>query len=437
MKMLEVFSFYRNAISYHLSTLFVIIEPMISLTRKDIFPLFVLSCYLLSLFFHELGKAAMSMSMFLLLLLPFVVSGAKKTMIQYVSNYYFPALSICVAYLFLYYFNSSNHEYFWNRMVMKGPLLALPLVAAGMWGALSQNVYRVLLRLFVLMCLLGSFYSLYYYVTDYAFVTENYLRAQVMPTIVNHVRFSIMVAMACYIAYYFVQHEWESPNRIKRWVWIGILLFLIVFLHLFSVRSGLIAFYGAVVAELFLNVKERVGLRKLLLILTGLILFLFASIRFIPTLNNKWVNTIADVQVYQNKGYANFNSLTTRFISYEAAFSIFKENPLIGCGLGDVKDQTDFYFKQYYPDVETPILPHNQFLFMLAATGLIGMSLFIFLFYSPLLYKSNRRNQILVIHYVMLTLSFMTEPMLETQLGMGYSMFFIILPLMMKQPESD
>jgi O-antigen ligase len=243
-----------------------------------------------------------------------------------------------------------------------------------------------------------------------------------------------MAAMACYISYYLMQQKQQATNQTESWIWMGVLVYLIIFLHLFSVRSGLIAFYGVVAVELWLNVKQKIGMRKVVFIFTGLLLFLIASIRFIPTLNNKWVNTIADVRVYQNHGYANFNSLTTRFISYEAAITIFKENPLVGCGLGDVKDKTDQYFIEHYPEVETPILPHNQFLFMLAATGLIGMSLFIFLFYSPLLYKSNRRNSLLVVHYVILTLSFMTEPMLETQLGMGYSILFIMLPLMMKQP---
>jgi O-antigen ligase len=406
---------------------------MTGLTRKDIFPLLALLSYLLSIFFYEHTKAWMSISMFVLLILPFIVVGGKSTLHQFVSNYYFPALSFCAIYLLFYYFNSANHSYFWNRIVMRGPLLALPLVAAGMCGVLSQNVYRLLLKVFVVMCLAGSFYSLFYYITDYASVTDNYLKAQVMPTIINHVRFSIMVAMACYVAYYLVTRKHYFLSSTERWIWIGVLVYLILFLHLYSVRSGLIALYSVVLVELFLNVKGKLGWRRGAVILTASTLFLTTAIYFIPTLHNKWKNTIEDIQVYTHKKYANHNSLTTRFISYEAAVVIFKDNPLLGCGLGDVKDKTDIYFKEHYPEVETPILPHNQFMFMLAATGLVGFILFVLLFYSPLLFAANRKNSILVIHYVILTVSFMTEPMLETQLGMGYSMLFIMLPLMMKQ----
>jgi O-antigen ligase len=155
----------------------------------------------------------------------------------------------------------------------------------------------------------------------------------------------------------------------------------------------------------------------------------------IPTLNNKWVNTVADLNVYLDKGYPNYNSLTTRFISYEAAFSIFKQNPLLGCGIGDIKDETDLFFKTNYPMIDIPILPHNQFLFYLSATGIIGLLVFCFAFYFPLFYQKNWRNPVLLVQYVVITLSFMTEPMLETQLGVAFTVLFIFLPLTQSSDE--
>ncbi len=110
-------------------------------------------------------------------------------------------------------------------------------------------------------------------------------------------------------------------------------------------------------------------------------------------------------------------------------FYILKKEPFGGCGLGDIKDEMDSFFKIHFPLVETPILPHNQFLFYLAATGIFGFAVFCVTFYFPLFYKRNRQNKILLMQYVVLTLSFMTEPMLETQLGMAYSVLFILLPL--------
>jgi O-antigen ligase len=205
--------------------------------------------------------------------------------------------------------------------------------------------------------------------------------------------------------------------------------FLFLFLHLYSVRSGLVAIYSIIIVEL---IVQAIRTKRYLLLsgmVSGLFLLFTIAVKFVPTLNNKWVNTTADIQTYLSKGYPNYNSLTTRLISYDAAIAIFRKEPILGCGLGDIKDETDTYFRTNYPMIDIPILPHNEFLFYLAATGIVGLLVFCFTFYFPLFYKRNWRNKILLMQYVVLTVSFMTEPMLETQLGMAFSLLFIMLPL--------
>jgi O-antigen ligase len=386
-----------------------------------------LCSFLLSIFFYETAKAWLSVSMFGLLASVLFLNPPMQTLKSYFNQKEFFIFSLAAVFLFCYLPTSSNLSYGWNRIELKAPLLGLAIAFAGM-GKLREDKYNLLLSFYVLLCASTAFYTLLNFAFSYEAVTESYLRSKVMPTLINHVRYSIMIAMGAYIAYYLYRNEYRfGIISSKVFLYIGVLLF--VFLHVFSVRSGLVAIYGIITAELILFVIKTRRYKLAIGSFILMILLMVTAIRLIPTLQNKWVNTVSDMSTYIEKGYPNYNSLTTRFISYEAAFDIFKKHPIIGCGLGDIKDETDLFFQANYPMIDIPILPHNQFLFYLSATGITGLLLFCFTFYFPLFYKKNRRNKILLMQYVVLTLSFLTEPMLETQLGVAFSILFILLPL--------
>lgn len=102
---------------------------------------------------------------------------------------------------------------------------------------------------------------------------------------------------------------------------------------------------------------------------------------------------------------------------------------MFGCGLGDIEDVNNQIFKSKYPDIDKKILPHNQFLFFFASIGLIGLILFMVSFYFPLRLKILRNNQIIFTQYVLLSTFFMVEAPLETQLGVGFSLLFLLLPM--------
>lgn len=148
-----------------------------------------------------------------------------------------------------------------------------------------------------------------------------------------------------------------------------------------------------------------------------------------PTMRNKLINTQQDVGVYQQDKDPNFNSLATRMVSYQTALAIFKENIWIGCGQGDLKDKNDELFRANYPTVLTPILPHNQFILYLAATGLIGFLIFTIGFTAPLWRKRGYKLEIIQVGYVILLIAFQFEPMIETQIGVICTLLFVLLPL--------
>jgi O-antigen ligase len=124
--------------------------------------------------------------------------------------------------------------------------------------------------------------------------------------------------------------------------------------------------------------------------------------------------------------------LASRLISYKNAIEICNESSwLIGCGLGDIQDLNTKKFKELFPDVSKPIIPHNQFLYLLAATGITGVLLFTFAFMYPIWRFRRNMNAILIGIYIVLLLSFQVEPVLQTQLGVAFSAFFLLMGIML------
>jgi O-antigen ligase len=100
---------------------------------------------------------------------------------------------------------------------------------------------------------------------------------------------------------------------------------------------------------------------------------------------------------------------------------------LIGCGLGDIRDLNTQIFREKYPDVTKPIIPHNQFLYLLAATGILGFLLFLILWIFPLWKFKKIAHPFLWGIYTLMLLAFQVEAVLETQLGVAFCIFLILL----------
>jgi O-antigen ligase len=390
-------------------------------------PLAFLYSILFSMIFYESARAWMSISMFGMLGCVIFTNSPQLLLSNFITKRAFVSIGLSGILLFFFLPQSNNFDYAWQRIAIRGALLGLAIAFASLpkW---SKRDVEFALFTYVLLAFGVCTYTLFNYIQFYEEINHDYLQAKVMPTILNHVRFSIMIAMACYLSYYLYKQQLRI-GFITPKLLLVLSILLAVFIHVYSVRSGLIALYGMAVVELYLYLRssKKYVIGGLAVIVVTAILVI--AVQIIPTLNNKWENTKVDYTTYVNGTYPNYSSITTRLISFDAAIDIWKKSPLIGCGIGDIKDETDAYFKEYYPMIDVPILPHNQFLFYLAATGLLGLILFIITFYFPLFYKQGYKNKLLLMQYVVLTLSFLTEPMQETQLGMAYTVLFLMIPL--------
>jgi O-antigen ligase len=318
---------------------------------------------------------------------------------------------------------SQNLEYFGLRVQILLPFLVMPFAFA-QTEAFSENQKKWISYTFILGVLVTAIQALVYYYNHQYEVNQAYLESRVMPTAISHhPTFSVMCAYSIYLLYNVFKVE---KNINLKFFLIAITLFLVVFLHIFSVRAGLMAFYLLVL----LIVYEQIVIRKqyLLAIITGVLCVAIAVGTFLysPTIRNKIANTQNDIENYKSGGSVNNQSLGSRVISYKNAIEITKNSSwLLGCGLGDIEDLNNDLFATKYPDVTKRIIPHNQFLYYLASIGILGLLIFCGTFYYSLYH--NLKNLNLVAHYLVITVAFLIEAFLTTQLGVAFSILFLLL----------
>ncbi|WP_240731611.1 O-antigen ligase family protein [Hymenobacter radiodurans] len=208
--------------------------------------------------------------------------------------------------------------------------------------------------------------------------------------------------------------------------------YLIPYLYLLSVRSGLVAFNVLGIATLLWllfkhKYKQALRVGALLLALPWLSFLCF------PTFHNKYYNTKDDVSRVKKISSANNFSLVGRVYSYRVGLQVAQTHPFIGVGKADIEDEVAAYYKADFPDIKPAayLLPHNQFIYYLVAFGGIGLLLFIVFFYYPFYWAWARVGPLMIAQYVIISLSFLVEYTLDqkNQVGLLFTLLFLLLPI--------
>lgn len=118
-----------------------------------------------------------------------------------------------------------------------------------------------------------------------------------------------------------------------------------------------------------------------------------------------------------------------RFLSMRGGIDVAKKNWLIGVGAGDLKDEMEVFYNRDFRQLKQADhkLPHNQLIWVLATTGIIGLSLFLFAFFFPFFSAGLYENSLAVVLYLVIFSSFFTEATLEEQMGTGLYLIFLLL----------
>lgn len=324
-------------------------------------------------------------------------------------------------------FWSEDLAEFFNKMRGKLALVAFSFGCMPLLG-MKKNFTEKIYALFVLSLFIVGIYTAADYFINYDLRTQNTQLARYTYSPINHIILSLLVVNSIYILLYFLFNRFYTLNLFKKSSIIFLVVFFIFLLHLNAARTGILALYftASVFAIKYILVKKQYTLGITLLLSTLLIpVFSYFTI---PSFKDKVNYTLYDFKQFENVEQVKNYSDAQRIAGYHLAWRVFKNNPVLGCGTGDINKLSALKIdKKYEIDNVHKLLPHNQFIYMAVILGVVGLICFIYLIFKMYPLKLLLKNDLLIASGSVNFITLLPESILETQLGIVCFCIFTLL----------
>ncbi len=153
-----------------------------------------------------------------------------------------------------------------------------------------------------------------------------------------------------------------------------------------------------------------------------------ANVRYLEPdpIGNRVYTIIWEYEKMKYERNAEGHSVAQRLVYWTAGWEIFKSNPVIGVGTGDVSNA----FNQEYEEMNTPmkerfrLRAHNQFLTIALTFGMLGFLLFFASVVMPFFTLKSANSFLYLGFFIIAMGSMLNEDTLETQAGVTFYAFF-------------
>ena len=349
---------------------------------------------------------------------------------KYWNQFCHDRVSIGFTFVFLIYFISGIYSNDWNewlyRIEAKLPFLLLPLSFYSLYPVKKIEMQRYLYFFFLWM--VGAAGGVFLnYVQHYSYYDSIYNSGNVIPTPMNHLRFSSVVSFAFFIGVYLFSEKFFLVQKWERYLIMIGSLFLLVFLHIMAVRSGLLAFYLCILYFFIKSIFEKKW-KTVFICLACFLVLPMISYYSMPTVQSKVSYTKYDINSFAN----NATSLTglsdaSRLLSYKKSIGLIKKHPVIGIGAGNVSPVFRTLYSDHPEVAGENRQPLNEFLYICVATGIVGLLIFCYSVLQPLWYHRRKDNLLFVCFNIIILSSFLSDITVESQWGICIYLLFVLL----------
>ncbi|HMQ07391.1 MAG TPA: O-antigen ligase family protein [Saprospiraceae bacterium] len=307
------------------------------------------------------------------------------------------------------------------------PFLSMPLAFYNL-PSLAKRDYLLLHYCFVFIVFISVIPLVIQIVGNTDIYIEKLGMGQPLPTPINHLKYSIIVAFAIHVLIQIRFQSFIYKYAIEKKIQTISIVFLLIFLHLLAVRTGLVVFYfSAALMMIIYYIRSRNW--KILMLMMGLLIFIPILLFTVsPTLKKRIEYMKYDWSMYQ-AGTGQFYSDSERLESIKKGWKIFLEHPWWGTGLGHLKDRMMNEYEKMTGSREHFKYPHNQYVYMLAGTGIFGLVIFLFGFYLPVRWIQPESPPFLLILSVMFALGFLVDNLLLRSFNVGFYTLILSLAL--------
>lgn len=322
---------------------------------------------------------------------------------------------------------TSDFSYALKDLTVKLPILLLPIIVVS-GPQLNKKGQDFIWLTFLGGMLLGSAISMYIYFgfTGVQITSANYSSSHIqeLSPMISHIRYSLMMCIGAYTAIYFFLKEQQLLKKTG----FGLLAaWLIVFLGILGVRSGLLAFFASavVITGYQMIIRKKIILGSLLLTVIVLMPYLFyknITMFRLGVDEVKW-----ELGYYEQGGKPSGHSIPQRFAFWKASKDLIAMNPMLGVGTGDMVQAYHGYY-QAHPDLldaNSQYRAHNQYLSIAVAFGLLGLLVFLLGVFFPFFYTGHQGNIIWMAFFITFIVSMLIEDTIETQAGVTFFAFFV------------
>ena len=330
---------------------------------------------------------------------------------------------------------STDIFYGFERFVLKLPFFGL-LFAFFCLPRLTKRSYMGLFYFFVILLFLTNLGIGTNYLLHFEEINLGIEQGQPIPTPRNHVRYSLLLSLGILSGAILVFKNFYFRWKAERWMLAVFTVFNFIFIHILSVRSGLVVMYCSlfclIIIWMLTQKKYLFGILTMAIVLSIPVVAFYTIPSFQSKINYaKW-----EFHEFSH-GRATVGSDQGRLRSLEIGYQVFREHPIIGVGVGDLKQEIYEKYDTLYPEIKK-IMPHNQFLSVAAGSGIIGLLFFLAAFLYPFLARRHYRNPFFAILLLTFFLSFMVENTIENSIGIGFFCLFLGMGLSyLTGPDSE
>jgi O-antigen ligase len=255
----------------------------------------------------------------------------------------------------------------------------------------------------------------------------------------NHLQYSLFLAFTSLLLLTKVFFENKIPYKILYFIF-----FLITTSNLFlnGGRTGQVVFIISIFIVGFLSIKNKVLAFGTMLLL--LLSILFTAYQASPIFKHRFNASINEsISIINNDNYCG--SFGLRLGSWIVAYNIFKDNPVVGVGIGDAMPKLEEYLKLEQHNNKKCVNYmvkynyHNFYVQVAVQLGIIGLFLYLMIFYSIITLNTKDKIyfNLIIIFVSTYSISSMFETMFHAQFSEALFILFIGLFISQNRIENE
>ncbi len=317
---------------------------------------------------------------------------------------------------------AGNISEWWKLTHPKLAFILLPMSFA-MLRPFTRKEFLLIVLCMIITAVWSSIWVQVAYYSNYDLFSRSLGFGGSLPTPSSHIRYSVTIAICIILCIGFVVENWKLRYKWERMAYGISAAYLFYFLHLLSVRSGLVLAYTGILLMTIFYLR-RIRLWKQVTLIGIILLAPVIAYNTLPGFQLKVNYTLFDLGKY-NEGQGDDYSDSQRWESWRAGMIIGNEHPIFGIGTGKFRARLDKYYKD---ETKTYVWrPQNQWINVFAIFGLFGLAVFSFMILYPATFRMFWLLPFLPSIYIMQLVLMIVEHPLDTEVG---TMLFLVLTLL-------